>query len=70
MEFKETDIKRIVKEELKNLFNDLLDKEVGKILNNRNSQSRSELIKTIRDSFDVVYKTMWQKKDFWKQEIK
>ena len=70
MEFNETDIKRIVKEELKNLFNDLLDKEVGKILNNRNSQSRSELIKTIRDSFDVVYKTMWQKKDFWKQEIK
>jgi hypothetical protein len=64
------DIKEIVKDEISKFVNDSLDKEVKKILRNSNSQSRAELVDIIRNAFDSVYKVLWQKKDFWKTDIK
>ena len=64
------DVKEIVKSEIKKFVDDSLDKEVKKILRNSNSQTRSELIDAIRNAFDSVYKVLWQKKDFWKTDIK
>ena len=64
------DIEKIVNDEIRNFIADSLDKEVKKILQNKNSQSRTELIKTIKDSMERVYKTLWQKREFWKTDIK
>lgn len=64
------DVKEIVKSEIKKFVDDSLDKEVKKILRNSNSQTRSELVDAIRNAFDSVYKVLWQKKDFWKTDIK
>lgn len=64
------DIKEIVKDEIGKFVNDSLDKEVKKILRSSNSQSRAELVDIIRNAFDSVYKVLWQKKDFWKTDIK
>jgi hypothetical protein len=64
------DVKEIVNAEIKKFVDDSLDKEIKKVIKNSNSQSRQELINTIKDSFDAVYKVLWQKKDFWKTDIK
>lgn len=64
------DVKEIVNDEIKKFVNDSLDKEVKKILHNSNSQSRDELITTIKNAMEAVYKMLWVKKDFWKSDIK
>jgi hypothetical protein len=64
------DVKEIVKSEIKKFVEDSLDKEIRKVLHNSNSQTREEMINTIRNAFDSVYKTLWQKKDFWKTDIR
>jgi hypothetical protein len=63
------EIKAIIKDELNKFVADSLDKEMKTILN-KNSQSRGELITTIKNSLDAVYKVLWQKKEFWKSDIK
>lgn len=65
-----TDIKGIVKDEINKFVNDSLDKEIKKILINSNSQSRTEVIATIKNAMEAVYKVLWQKRDFWKTDIK
>jgi hypothetical protein len=69
-ELKETDIKKIIQDEIRKFSSETLDREVGKAINDKNSKSRAELIKAIKDAFDTVYKTLWQKKDFWRNEIR
>lgn len=63
-------VKEIVKSEIKKFIDDSLDKEVKKILRSSNSQSRDELINTIKNAMEAVYKMLWQKKEFWKADIK
>ncbi len=63
------DVKTIVKDELNKFVADSLDKEMKKILR-KNSQSRDELISTIKNSLESVYKLLWVKRDFWKSDIK
>jgi Ni,Fe-hydrogenase III component G len=63
-------IKEIVNDELKKFITTSLDKEIKNMLHNKNTQSRDELIKTIKDSLESVYKVLWQKRDFWKTDIK
>lgn len=65
-----TDIKEIVRDEINKFVNDSLDKEIKKALSSSNSQSRAEMIKTIKDAMEAVYKVLWQKRDFWKTDIK
>lgn len=65
-----TDIKTVVDDEIKKFINDSLDKEVKRVLHNSGSQSREELINTIKNAMESVYKMLWQKKDFWKSDIK
>jgi hypothetical protein len=64
------DVKEIVKSEIKKFIDDSLDKEIKKVLRNSNSQSRDELINTIKNAMESVYKMLWQKKEFWKADIK
>jgi len=64
------DIKGIVKDELNKFVANSLDNEIKKILSKSNSQSRKELISTIKNSIEAVYKVLWQKRDFWKSDIK
>ena len=64
------DVKEIVKSEIKKFVDDSLDKEMKKVLRNSNSQSRDELIATIKNAIEAVYKVLWQKRDFWKTDIK
>ena len=65
-----SDVKEIVKDEIKKFINDSLDKEMKKILQTKGSATRNELVDSLRNAFDAVYKVMWQKKDFWKTDIK
>lgn len=64
------EVKAIVNDEIKKFVTDMLDKEIKKILHNQNSASRDELIHRIKDSMEAVYKVLWQKRDFWKADIK
>ena len=64
------EVKEIIDSEIKKFVNDALDKEIKKILHNTNSATRNELISTIKNSIEAVYKVLWQKRDFWKTDIK
>jgi len=64
------EVKEIIDSEIKKFVNDALDKEIKKILHNTNSATRNELILTIKNSIEAVYKVLWQKRDFWKTDIK
>lgn len=64
------DVKRIVNTEISKFINDSLDKEIKKIMAKSNTMTRNEMIKTIKDSLESVYKLLWQKRDFWKSDIK
>jgi Ni,Fe-hydrogenase III component G len=64
------DVREIINDEIKKFVNDTLDKEMKKILHNSNSQSREELIITIKNALESVYKILWTKKDFWKTDIR
>jgi hypothetical protein len=64
------EVKEIVNNEIKKFINDVLDKEMKKILQSKSSASRGELVDMVRSAFDSVYQTLWQKKDFWKTGIK
>jgi len=64
------EIKQLVNDEIKKFITDSLDNEIKKIIKKSNSQSREELISMIKNSFEAVYKVLWQKRDFWKTDIK
>ena len=64
------EVKGIVNDEIKKFVIDTLDKEMKKIMHSNNSATRDELIKTIKDSIEAVFKVLWMKKDFWKSDIK
>ena len=64
------EIKGLINDEIRKFVSDSLDKEIKKILHNSNSSSREELISTIKDSMESVYKVLWMKRDFWKTGIK
>ena len=65
-----TDVKAVVNDEIKKFVDDKLDKEISKILRNKNSATRDELISTIKNAMDSLVKVLWQKKEFWKTDIK
>lgn len=65
-----TDVKGIVNDEIKKFVSDNLDKEIKKILHSSNSATRDELITTIKNSIEAVYKVLWQKREFWKTDIR
>ena len=64
------EIKKIINSEISKFINDSLDKEVKKIMVKSNSQTRSEMIDTIKNSLEAVYKMLWVKSDFWKTDIR
>lgn len=65
-----TEIKRIVNDEISNFISNELDKEVSKAMKSATSKTREELLKTISDVLDSMYKVLWQKRQFWKADIK
>ena len=64
------EVKDIVKDEIKKYYNDSLDKEVKKIMSKSNSQTRGEMVSIIKNAMEAVYKVLWQKRDFWKTDIR
>ena len=64
------DIKKIVNDEIKKFVSDSLDKEIKKILSKSGSQTRNETITTIKNAMESVFKVLWQKKEFWKTDIR
>ena len=61
---------KIVNSEVTKFAANSLDKEVKKIISSSNSQVRGELVKLIKNSLEAVYKLLWQKREFWKNDIK
>ena len=64
------DVKAIVNDEIKKFHNDSLDNEIKKIMSKSNSRTRAEMITIIKDALEAVYKVLWQKRDFWKTDIR
>lgn len=64
------EVKGIVNDEINKFVSDSLDKEVKKVLHKSNSMTRTETISIIKNAMEAVYKVLWQKRDFWKTDIK
>jgi len=64
------DVKAIVNDEIKKFVNDSLDGEIKKVLAKSSSKSRAEVVSIIKNGMEAVYKMLWQKRDFWKTDIK
>jgi len=64
------EINSIVKDEMKKFYNDSLDAEIKKIMAKSSSQTRGEMISIIKNALEAVYKVLWQKRDFWKTDIR
>lgn len=65
-----TDVEKVVNDEIKKFVNDNLDKEIKRILHSNNSKTRDEIIGTIKNAMEAVVRVLWQKKDFWKSDIR
>jgi len=64
------DVKKIVNDEITKFVNDSLDNEIKKVLSKSNSKTRTEMVSTIKNAIEGVYKMLWLKRDFWKSDIK
>jgi len=64
------EVQKIVKQEVQKIIDNKLDLEFQKKIKTRNTKTRDELVKLIKDSIESVYKVLWQKRDFWKSDIK
>lgn len=64
------EVKDIVRDEINKFIEVSLDKEIKKLLNKGNTQTRSEMSNIIKTALESVYKSLWQKKDFWQSSIK
>jgi hypothetical protein len=64
------DVKKIVDDEISKFVKDSLDKEVKLIIAKSNSSSRGEILSIVKNAMEAVYKVLWQKRDFWKSDIK
>ena len=64
------EVKEIVNDEIGKFVNDSLDKEIKKVMAKSNTQTRGEVVNIIKNSLEAVYKMLWQKRDFWKTDIK
>jgi len=62
-----TDVKEIVRDEINRFVDDLLDNEIKKILAKSGSKSRTEVVNTIKNAMEAVYKVLWQKEISGKQ---
>lgn len=69
-EYKESDIKKIVNDEITKYVSSSLDIEIKKLLRSKNSKSREELVIILKQSLESVFKQLWVKRDFWKTDIK
>ena len=69
-EINKRELEKIINDEIKKFLADSLDKEMKRILRNTNAQSRGEILQMIKDSMEAVYRTLWQKREFWKSDIK
>lgn len=65
-----SEVKDIVKDEINKFYGDSLDREIKKIMSKSNSQTRGEMVSIIKNAIEAVYKVLWQKRDFWKTDIK
>jgi hypothetical protein len=64
------DIKKVVKDEIAKFVRDSLDVEMKKILGNQNTKSRQELADAMKKAMESVTRVLWQKRDFWKTDIR
>jgi len=62
--------REIVNSEIKKFVSDSLDKEMRRALHDSNSKTRDEMIQSFKNAMEAVMKTLWSKRDFWKNDIK
>lgn len=62
--------REIVNSEIKKFVSDSLDKEMRRVLHDSNSKTRDEMIQSFKNAMEAVMKTLWSKRDFWKNDIK
>lgn len=63
------EIKELIKSEISKYVSKSLDSDMKSILS-KNSKTRDEMIRTLKDSLESVFKILWTKRDFWKNDIK
>ena len=62
--------REIVNSEIKKFVSDSLDKEMRRVLHDSNRKTRDEMIQSFKNAMEAVMKTLWSKRDFWKNDIK
>lgn len=65
-----TEVTKIVKDEISKFVDNSLDREVKTLIRKGGTQTRDETLKTISDVIEAMYKVLWQKKQFWKSDLK
>jgi len=70
MSITKTEIKKIVEKEIENYINSKLDDEIHKAIKKSKSKTREEVLDIMKNSLESVFKVLWQKRNFWKTDIK
>ncbi|MFW5847321.1 MAG: hypothetical protein ACOCVF_00180 [bacterium] len=64
-----SEVENIVKKEIKKFVDNDFDKELSQQLKKK-GKSRDEMLNTIKDSLEAVFKVLWQKREFWKSDLR
>lgn len=69
-ELTQTDIKRIVKDEIKSYLASQFEQEFKKMMSKSNGSGKKEVTEAIKDALDSLYQFMYHRRNVWKNEIK
>lgn len=69
-ELTQTDIKKIVKDEIKAYLTSQFEQEFKKMMSKTNSGGKKEVTKTVKDALDSLYQFMYIRRNVWQSEIK
>ena len=64
------DIKKIVKDEIKNFIQREFDTEIQKILSKSTGKSRKEMVKLVKDGVAKLAEFLWVRKSVWQNDIR
>lgn len=64
------DVEDIVAREIEKYYKDSFDDKMKRVLKKSNSESRKEIVETIKDALEAAFKMFWYKRNFWKSDIK
>lgn len=65
-----SEVKRIVKDEIKRFITRELDNEISKILRGNNTKARKETIEITKEGLSKLAEFLWIRRNVWKGDIR